>query len=77
MGCGSSTSGPGGGPRKRGSATPLSAAELAGRTEASGDAATRLTCGGVALRYACLSQRGYYPDGEKRSERAARAGGGV
>ena len=72
MGCGSSTSakavgggpkaaadGPGGG----GTNEPMTNAEIENRIECSESSRTA-TIGGVKVRYAFLSQRGYYPDGK-------------
>jgi len=72
MGCGSSTSakavgggpkaaadGPGGGGKNE----PMTNAEIENRIECSESSRTA-TIGGVKVRYAFLSQRGYYPDGK-------------
>ena len=73
MSCGSSTTakaaggvpkaaadGPGGGGGKN---EPMTNAEIENRIECSESSRTA-TFGGVKVRYAFLSQRGYYPDGE-------------
>lgn len=50
---------------RRSSAPPMTKTEIHKRIE-SIDETRRIKFGGVSVRYAYLSQRGYYPDGECR-----------
>ena len=61
MGCNQSTVTEKAGGRRQ-SAVPMSKDEIGKRIE-SIDATKSATFGGVTVRYAYLSQRGYYPDG--------------